>query len=239
MPRSITRPQTGSIVWYFSAATGVAQQAAVVTQTVDPFHFNLFVLSGAAVGSAVLNVAYNEAPVAPGQSVTAAAVSAGGANYAVNDLINLPNGVILKVLTLTTTAVATVSVISAGLTLTVPGNPVAQVSTSGAGTGATFNLTWSAAGWCTYPRVNEFTPGVTSPFMAISNFENRLLTEQHDEAAAQAKKVKAEDDNGNPGGGGNPGNGDDEEDEDDPPGGGRTRTVTRTTTRTTHRTAHR
>ena len=43
MPRSITRPLVGSIVWYYSAPTAVPPMAAMVTQVVDSTHLNLFV----------------------------------------------------------------------------------------------------------------------------------------------------------------------------------------------------
>jgi hypothetical protein len=157
MPRSITAPQTGSIVWYFSAA-GAAPQAAIVTQTIDAAHFNLFVLSQVGVGSAVLNVNYSLVGQGAGQSVSAAAVAAGGAGYVANDTITLANGVVLNVLTVTAGAVATVSVAKSGNAATPPANPQAQVSTSGVGTGATFTLTWTPA-YCTYMRVNEFLAG--------------------------------------------------------------------------------
>lgn len=71
-----------------------------------------------------------------------ATVSAGGAGYAVNDTIALSNGVVLKVLTLAATAVATVSIIDTGSASALPANPVPQVSSSGAGTGASFTLAW-------------------------------------------------------------------------------------------------
>lgn len=58
MPRSITRPQVGSIVWYFSAATGVPPQAAIVAQVVDKTHFNLAVISPAGAVSAQANVEF-------------------------------------------------------------------------------------------------------------------------------------------------------------------------------------
>jgi hypothetical protein len=45
MPRSITRPQTGNIVWYFATATGAQPNAALVVGVVDRTHFNLAVFS--------------------------------------------------------------------------------------------------------------------------------------------------------------------------------------------------
>lgn len=95
--------------------------------------------------------------------VTAATVASGGSGYAVGDLITLaqaPQGtapvgapVVLRVATLSTTAVATVTVVNqiageatpkGGSYFAVQTNPVAQGSTTGSGTGATFNLTFGA-----------------------------------------------------------------------------------------------
>jgi len=97
-------------------------------------------------------------------AVTAAAVAAPGTGYAVGDLIILaqaPSGappvgapVVLQVATIGGGgAVATVNIVNVlrgespvigGSYFTVQANPVAQGSTSGAGTGATFNLTQAA-----------------------------------------------------------------------------------------------
>lgn len=71
------------------------------------------------------------------------AVSAGGVNYVAGDTITLSNGVVLQVATLAGSAVATATVVTVGtVSTTMPANPVAQVSSSGAGTGATFTVTW-------------------------------------------------------------------------------------------------
>ncbi len=77
-----------------------------------------------------------------GLTCTAAVVASGGTGYAVNDTITLSNGVVLKVATLSSTAVATVTIQTAAAT-SQPTNPVAQASTSGSGTGATFTLTYT------------------------------------------------------------------------------------------------
>jgi hypothetical protein len=75
-------------------------------------------------------------------------VTAGGTGYVVNDTITLTGGTFLEAIVLT---VATVSGgVITGVTITTPGkystlpsNPVAQGSTSGSGTGATFGIaTW-------------------------------------------------------------------------------------------------
>jgi hypothetical protein len=81
------------------------------------------------------------------KKVSVAVVAAGGTGYAVGNTISVGNGVVLTVATLTTTAVATVTITNPGsipAASTPPTNPVAQVSSSGAGTGATFTLTWIA-----------------------------------------------------------------------------------------------
>lgn len=79
-------------------------------------------------------------------TVTAAAVAGGGGNYAVGDSITLTGGTFLKpavlqVATLSGSAVASVTVTDGGLYTAAPSNPVSQGSTSGGGSGATFNLT--------------------------------------------------------------------------------------------------
>lgn len=84
----------------------------------------------------------------------------GGAGYVVNDLITLSNGVIIKVLTVTSGAVATMSIQNAGSIGggATPTNPVAQISTTGVGTGATFNLTWGLGA----PNITNPGSGYTS-----------------------------------------------------------------------------
>ena len=97
--------------------------------------------------------------------VTAAAVAAGGTGYAVGDFITLTPGLntnvpigapaVLQVLTAPGGVVATVAVINqitgeasplGGSYFLVQTNPVPQGSTTGVGTGATFNLTFGAQG---------------------------------------------------------------------------------------------
>jgi hypothetical protein len=78
-------------------------------------------------------------------------VSAGGTGYVVGDQITLAGGTfsvaaILQVATLSGSAVATVTVVRNGMYSAVPSNAVAQASTTGSGTGATFTVSWSANG---------------------------------------------------------------------------------------------
>lgn len=75
--------------------------------------------------------------------VAVSAVAAAGSGYAMGDTINLSNGVVLTVLTIDGgTGVLTVAITNPGSATVLPANPVAQVSSSGAGTGATFTLAW-------------------------------------------------------------------------------------------------
>lgn len=97
--------------------------------------------------------------------VTAAAVAAAGSGYAVGDLITLASGAtgsapigapaVLQVATLSGSGVATVTVVdqvadsatrTGGSYFARQTNPVAQGSTTGSGSGATFNLTFGAVG---------------------------------------------------------------------------------------------
>ena len=70
--------------------------------------------------------------------------AAGGAAHVVNDLVTLTNGTVIKVLTVASGAIVTASIQTPGTWSTIPTAPVAQVSTTGVGTGATFNLFFTA-----------------------------------------------------------------------------------------------
>jgi hypothetical protein len=96
------------------------------------------------------NLLYYYAPTGYSH-VTAAAVVSGGTGYAVNDTITIgPLGeqVTLKVTSVAGGVINGISVFAAPQVLTkfIPTNPVPQVLSSGGGTGATFNLTWTSLG---------------------------------------------------------------------------------------------
>jgi hypothetical protein len=93
-------------------------------------------------------------PTAPGGSV--------GTGHAVNDFITFSNGVVLKVATVTGGVINTYAPVSTsgcsggsitGAGTAAPTNPIAQVSTTGSGTGATATVTWGIG-----PAVN-LVPG--------------------------------------------------------------------------------
>jgi hypothetical protein len=133
------------------------------TQT-PPISKNPFAGSGIASGSVSVAGTYTAVPsvsLSGGSPTIAGSVAAvlqvqgtptigsGGAGYAVNDRVTFSNGVVLVVATISGSAVATwkpantaggsVGTVTVG---SVPSNPVAQLTTTGSGIGATANLTW-------------------------------------------------------------------------------------------------
>lgn len=99
----------------------------------------------------IQQTAYQSDPAHKSLFATAVAVAAGGSGYAVGDYITLAGGtsnpaILLCVTAVSSGAVSTVAIINYGnYSGTVPTNPVAQGSTTGGGTGATANVTWSSA----------------------------------------------------------------------------------------------
>jgi hypothetical protein len=76
-------------------------------------------------------------------------VAAGGSGYTVGDTITLAGGTfatatVLEVTTVSTGAVTAAIIVNPGRYSVAPADPVAQGSTSGGGTGATFNMTYAA-----------------------------------------------------------------------------------------------
>lgn len=102
-------------------------------------------------------------PVLTGVSIT---LNAGGSGYAVSDIIVLSNSIILQVLTLSGSAVATFATINAGSATTLPANPVAQTTTSGAGTGANFNVSWGVSSITITDPGSEYAAPPTVSFSA-------------------------------------------------------------------------
>jgi hypothetical protein len=113
-------------------------------------------------------------------SVNSAVVAAGGTGYAVGNTITLPNGVVLTVATLAVTAVATVTITNPGSVTTPPVNPVAQSSSSGAGTGATFNLTWAG-------DVPNKGSGPGSPTIQLADFQPGVEEQAAEETAEEVE----------------------------------------------------
>jgi hypothetical protein len=90
------------------------------------------------------------------KAVTAPAVAAGGTLYAVGDNITLQNGMVVQVATLSGSAVASVTIVNGGsftANNTTAGG-LTQVSTTGAGSGATFTMTAAKYGVNTYAVQN-------------------------------------------------------------------------------------
>lgn len=87
---------------------------------------------------------FNPANYAGGAAVLSALPVAGGSGYAVNDTITLTGGTgtacVLRVATVSSGAIRSVTVQTPGSYTVLPGSPTAQGTTSGSGTGATFAL---------------------------------------------------------------------------------------------------
>jgi hypothetical protein len=95
----------------------------------------------------VLEQCVSDMSVGAAISLSAAAVASGGSGYAANDLLNFAGGAQVKVVTVSGNAIATVSVQTAGSLVggCPPLNPASQLSTTGNGSGATLNLTWTSS----------------------------------------------------------------------------------------------
>lgn len=195
---NITVTPIGAQFGYIGNVTGTsladANIAADFTQT-PPIARNPFATGSKVSSNTITNAgSYTSTPTVtyspPPAGTTAtgtpifgaisAVVVSGGTSYGVGDTITLSNGVVLTVLTRSGSAVATVSVTNPGSAAPIPSNPVAQAGTSGAGTGATFTVTWGATsiaiinggdGYITAPTVT-FSAGAATATCTISPASN-------------------------------------------------------------------
>lgn len=124
-------------------------------------------LIAAGVG-AKINSATQKASAAP-------AIFAAGAGYAVGDTVYMAGGtfvlpVVVTVATLSGSGIATVTLTQPGLYAVVPANHVAQGSTSGGGSGATFDFTWGNT-----LGVTDATDATLLTKMGVSTFAATLL----------------------------------------------------------------
>ena len=114
----------------------------------------------------------------PGHAVDSAAIAVGGIGYQVGEQLILPDQVILDVATIGAGgSVLTVTVSSPGFligTETPSAVPVDPLSTTGAGTGAAFDLTWEIAGTlATYTA--EIVAGANPIVAGATSICNQLL----------------------------------------------------------------
>lgn len=195
----------GTIFGYIGTATGNAftdDNIAPDFSVTPPVARNPFVGSGVASVAVTSAGTYTTVPTVSftGAASTIAAsavavlqvqgtptVAAGGAGYAVDDVVTFTNGVALIVNTIGGGAVtswkpvtatgASPGSVSSGST---PANPVVQLSTSGAGTGATANLVWGVgivqvlnqgAGYLSVPTVT-FSSGAAAATATLSATSN-------------------------------------------------------------------
>lgn len=114
-------------------------------------------IKGSITGASTAHIDFSNVLVAAatGRSLASIdSVAAGGTGYVVGEIITLTGGTFsiaaqVEVLTLSGSAVATARIFNQGIYTVDPSDPVAQGSTSGSGSGATFNLTFAANGWTT------------------------------------------------------------------------------------------
>lgn len=197
-------PPVGAIYGYIGSTTAtsfVDDNIGANFSETPPISKNPFIGNG--VASVTVTAAGTYTTV-PGVSFTGAAstiagsaaavlqvigtptVGAGGSGYVVGDTVAFTNGVILQVATvsggavtawqpITNTGSSPGSVVGAGSTT--PTNPVTQLTTSGAGTGATANLTWGVGqvivtspggGYTSTPTVT-FSAGAATATAALSS----------------------------------------------------------------------
>lgn len=123
-------------------------------------------------------------------------ITAAGSGFVVGDTVNFGNNLVLTVTGVSTGAISSWSIASAGgiTSGSTPSNPIAQVNTSGAGSGATATVTWGVlagiiltqgAGYLSAPTVifSTGTATATATLAATSNgnpsvcsfFQQRLV----------------------------------------------------------------
>lgn len=97
------------------------------------------------------------------------AITAGGTGFGIGDTVSFGNGIVMTVATvsgggvITAWAVASQGQITSGIT---PTNPIAQVATSGAGTGATMTATWGVTAGIVLSAGAGYTIAPTPVFSA-------------------------------------------------------------------------
>jgi hypothetical protein len=95
----------------------------------------------------------------------------GGSGYVVGDTIRDAGGTVLTVTGVSSGAVTTLALTTAGTYSSYPTNPVAQASTSGSGTGCTFDLDFEAInGSLVSPSGTALLPITLTPFSLVSVF---------------------------------------------------------------------
>ena len=140
---------TGAVV---TVAMGIATMAAAPVAAGSSYAPNdtITLVGGTASQQAILHVQTTTLVSAP-------AVAAGGTGYAVNDTITLQGGAVVKVATVTSGAVATIT-LQAGGSFTANNTAaggLTQQSTSGTGTGATFTGALANYGIASFSILNN------------------------------------------------------------------------------------
>jgi hypothetical protein len=170
--------------------SNIAEDFAVTPPVArDPFNgkavSTVAVTSGGTYTS-VPTVAFTGSCIVPASAtasleLASATFVATGSGYAVNNLITYPNGVVIQVTSIggggsvTSANYYNRGSITSGST---PSNPVSQISTSGAGTGCTLNITWrvgavnvtnGGSGYASAPTVSFSSGAATATATVVSS----------------------------------------------------------------------
>jgi hypothetical protein len=111
-------------------------------------------------------------------AVSVPTITGAGTGFAVGDTINFGNGLVLKVLTLSGSTIASWAIANAGSITSgsTPSNPIAQIATSGAGTGATATVTWGVTQGIVLTQGAGYSSAPTPVFSAGAAVATASLT---------------------------------------------------------------
>ena len=111
-------------------------------------------------------------------AVSVPTITGAGTLFAVGDTINFGNGLVLKVLTLSGSTIASWAIANAGSITSgsTPSNPIAQIATSGAGTGATATVTWGVTQGIVLTQGAGYSSAPTPVFSAGAAVATAALT---------------------------------------------------------------
>jgi len=250
MPRSLTNPLTGQIVWYYAASPpAAAPQAAMVVASLTgrPVSLTASAMTWAN-GVVTATVPSQNDRIGTIYPITVAGVTPAGYNGSYQGTLTGPTTITFPLAT-NPGPVTVQGTVAYNSGYTAAGIPAQfynlTVFDPSAGTVAAQNavpflygIRQASGAWCTMMRVNENLPGAwPTQLEALQYAEHGLTPDQKTQAGlmrvaeAQAAAQAAAAGNGNPGT-----HAEDEDPDAEPP---HSRSTTRTTTRTTTRSTHR
>lgn len=156
-----------------------------------PIHKNPFVGSGVAFVTITAAGTYTSVPLLTGSggsptvpatfnavlgSVTAPTITNGGSGFLVGDTVAFGYGLVMVVTTVSTGAITAWAISGAGAIIagSTPSNPINQVSTSGAGTGAQATVTWGIVQVIFTPGLGYASAPTITPGSGAATFTTTL-----------------------------------------------------------------